>query len=110
MKGLNVNVYLFPLGECTGDGVTAKGGSFTLVDESINAPFEVDEGDIYLVLVRRHLFGKDYIHAEPRINGQSVREQGETGPMMGGNFIYSSDSRFRAINEYPIPVHDRFES
>lgn len=30
--------------------------------------------------------------------------------MMGGNFVYSCDSRFRqCINEYPIRLHDRFE-
>lgn len=29
--------------------------------------------------------------------------------MAGGNFVYSSDSRFREINQYPVPVHDRAE-
>lgn len=30
--------------------------------------------------------------------------------MMGGNFIWTSDSRFRQeVSEYPIPVHDRCE-
>jgi hypothetical protein len=30
--------------------------------------------------------------------------------MFGGNFIWSSDSRFRnEVSEYPIPVHDRIE-
>ena len=30
------------------------------------------------------------------------------GPMAGGNFVYSTDSRFPA--EYPLPIHDRWES
>ena len=30
------------------------------------------------------------------------------GPMDGGNFVYSSDSRFPS--EYPLPIHDRWES
>ena len=30
------------------------------------------------------------------------------GPMAGGNFVYSSDSRFPS--EYPLPIHDRWES
>jgi hypothetical protein len=29
--------------------------------------------------------------------------------MMGGNFVYSCDSRFRRLCAYPIPVHDRCE-
>ena len=28
---------------------------------------------------------------------------------MGGNFIWSTDSRFRDMHPYPVPVHDRFE-
>ena len=30
------------------------------------------------------------------------------GPMAGGNFVYSPDSRFPS--EYPLPIHDRWES
>ena len=34
-----------------------------------------------------------------------------TGGMFGGNFIYSSDSRFPKLGDFssPISVHDRFE-
>jgi hypothetical protein len=33
------------------------------------------------------------------------------GPMMGGNFIYTSDSRFSRLNNgCPIPIHDRYET
>jgi hypothetical protein len=33
------------------------------------------------------------------------------GPMMGGNFIYTSDSRFSKLNNgLPIPIHDRYET
>ena len=28
--------------------------------------------------------------------------------MFGGNFVYTSDSRFPS--DYPIPIHDRFET
>ena len=37
-----------------------------------------------------------------------VKVEGELGPMFGGNFIYSSDSRFPS--DSPIKVFDRFES
>lgn len=29
--------------------------------------------------------------------------------MAGGNFVYTSDGRFRAVCQYPISVHDRVE-
>lgn len=42
--------------------------------------------------------------AEATIRGKTV------GPMFGGSFIWSSDARFRRISEYPVPIHDRFET
>lgn len=30
--------------------------------------------------------------------------------MFGGNFVWSTDSRFREYYPAPVPVHDRFES
>ncbi len=42
-----------------------------------------------------------------------VRPPNEThaGPMAGGNFVWSSDSRFRdSVSRSPVPVHDRFET
>ena len=35
-----------------------------------------------------------------------VQPSGMAGPMFGGNFVYSSDSR---LPREPIPVHDRYE-
>jgi hypothetical protein len=62
---------------------------------------EVGCEDVVLTLVTRKIGGETYFHAEP------VERNGR--PMFGGNFVYSSDSRFRAVCAYPIPVHDRFE-
>jgi len=110
LRGLSCNVYRavdFP--DCTADGITGKVKCILLVDDSIRAPFKVAENEIYLVLVRRQfpLSGKgEYIHAEPRMNGKNIN--GLDYGMFGGNFIYTSDSRFPS--NYPIPVHDRFEN
>ena len=102
-KGLLVFVYRNTLGDCTADGVTSKLDKMVLLDVP-NTPFEPkDDQSDALVLVKRELFGKEYIHAEP-----VHKKPGMVGPMFGGNFIYSSDSRFPS--KYPIPVHDRFET
>lgn len=38
------------------------------------------------------------------------RPEGRGRGMFGGNFVWSCDSRFRALyGQNPIPVHDRFE-
>lgn len=97
------------IGDCTANGVTKFNDSFKLVDESLQAPFNVEEDEVYLKLVYRQIFPGTpaYIHAEPYKNGQPIIPAGHTG-MFGGNFVYTSDSRFP--NKYPIPVHDRFES
>lgn len=61
-------------------------------------PLEIN-GRPVLVLVRRMIYGREYLHAEP---------VGANGKFMwGGNFIYSSDGRFP--NDYPLKVHDRDE-
>lgn len=49
-------------------------------------------------------------HYRDKIRAVEVsRETGdnEIGPMFGGSFIWSYDSRFPA--DYPVPLHDRFE-
>lgn len=107
LTGLTVGVFRevdFP--DCTANGITSKVSRIILVDDSIEGPFKVQEGETYLVLIRRTLFGRVYIHAEPRVNGKELK--GDGFGMFGGNFIYSSDSRFP--NDYPIGVHDRFET
>ena len=45
-------------------------------------------------------------------NWQVVQPEGMVGPMMGGNFAHTSDSRFReAVGFYgAVAVHDRYET
>ena len=98
MKGLLVWVYR-PHFDCTNGGITSHNNTVLLVGEGVPEIFE--PGDLpVLKLVKRQLRGTEppYLHAQP-IEG--------SGHMMGGNFIYSSDSRFPS--DYPISVHDRQE-
>ena len=57
-----------------------------------------------LKLIKRYLFGSEYLSAEP----VEPPDPGTIGYMFGGTFIYTSDSRFPS--KQPIPVHDRQES
>jgi hypothetical protein len=110
MKGIHVYILRDSLGDCTANGASSKVDKMILVDESISGPFEVEEDEVYLIVVRRKLFGGEYLHLEPRKNNKSIRPGGYVGAMMGGNFAHTSDSRFREVANYPLPIHDRFET
>ena len=98
-KGLLVSVYKDNMGDSTLNGISSKCDTMILIGEDIPELFEGDENNT-LILVKRTLFGKEYLHAEP------IKNNGFNW-MFGGNFIYTSDSRFP--NKYPIAIHDRHE-
>lgn len=102
-KGLIVSVLRDANGyDCTMQGPSSKLEKFTLIDDSVIAPFEPDEIAPEINLVRRTISGNEYVHAVPAsLAGKQV--------MFGGNFIYCTDGRFRKTNPYPIAVHDRVE-
>ena len=105
-KGMLVFVYRGPHGDCTAGGITGKLGQMVLVGDGIDGPFEVIDGEPYLELRKKNVNG-EYLYAVP----VNVGDKGSlVGPMFGGNFVYTSDSRFRKVCAYPIPVHDRWES
>ena len=59
--------------------------------------------DDELVLIERVLWGKQKNYAVPASIAKSGRHS-----MAGGNWIYTSDSRFPS--DAPISVHDRVEN
>ena len=91
------------LGDCTNHGISSAVNQMNVIGEGIPQMYEPSEDAPGVKIVKRILFGREYIHCEPldRPTGR--------GWMMGGNFIYSCDSRFRDVNNYPIPIHDRQE-
>jgi hypothetical protein len=109
MKGLYVNVMVDADGsDCSNRGITYHKTNLLLVDTKLkDGLYEPKEGEPYLTLVRRQIrMGEpEYIHAVPTVNGVPKKNT-----MFGGNFVYSSDSRFSNVNRYPIPVHDRVET
>lgn len=106
MKGLIIEVYRavdFP--DCTLDGISSKHKTLTLIP--CNGPFEPSEDRPAVTMItRRFADGSIYKHLEP------CDENGKPLPgwwMFGGNYACTSDSRFRELNPYPLPIHDRQE-
>ena len=102
MRYLPVNVYRSDLGDCTNGGVTADPNNLFVVP--CEDGFMTEEG-----LADRH----DVVFLEPaEIQGslyfkpRSIKGHS----MAGGNFVYTSDSRFsRTYSNQPVRVHDRVE-
>jgi hypothetical protein len=96
-------------GDSTNYGVTSvKRGAKMAIVLGVEGPYTDAEAltmsGVKLRLVRRNFNGELYIHAEPAALPLGAPT------MSGGNFIYTTDSRFRAVCPYPIPVHDRIEA
>jgi hypothetical protein len=107
-RGLMVWVYSSH-GDFTNDGVTAGKQNavlFDVKDGNISQAFADRLGYPKLRLSRNAFGDLIAVPLEAPDDGRSI------GPMMGGNYIASSDSRFtKAIGFYgAVPVHDRYET
>jgi hypothetical protein len=110
VKTLPVQVYRTNyIGDCTNHGVTSTQDRLYLICDEGWFERPADDSSL-LRLGKVHisgLDGKDYYHVKP-VNDPRYDDGEHVGPMMGGNFVWSCDSRFPA--DYPLPVHDRFET
>ena len=116
MKQLEVSVLRdASIGDCTNNGITSRHDELTLFfdcskDEALKYCSENNiDLDTVLWFNPRELWGEFHPFAEPL-----VKPPHKVGGMMGGNFIFTSDSRFPSLYgkcaHFPIPVHDRFET
>lgn len=110
-KGLIVYIYKnTAFAECSNNGVSGSHDKAILIGDDIPEIFEAKEGDLVLKLVKGNLEGTAKIVPLDQPKGIS-------GPMSGGSFIYTSDSRFsEAVRKIcghemygAISLHDRFE-
>ena len=101
MRYLPVNVYANTDGyDCTNKDITLTHQNKLVVEcETGFMSEETIREEGYIVLVPHTINGYTYLKAKG--------EKRHT--MMGGNFVYSSDSRFRKLTSTPIAVHDRIE-
>lgn len=111
-KGLIVDIYRDGGTDCTNGGATAKGRDALLVHPDIDGPFEESpkRPTLYLLQVAR-IGGQPQweAHTSPAVSPHGIPTD---GAMFGGNFVFTSDSRFRQLVGgfgYPVPVFDRIE-
>lgn len=103
MECIIAHIFRDNLGDCSNGGLSSKTNEVYVPCPT--GPYNIAKDNPKLVrLVTRDFGFGSFTHAEP------VKEvpKGHVGYMMGGTFIYSSDSRFPS--KYPIPLHDRTET
>ena len=109
MKQLITYSFRNPLGDCTNNGLSSKVTHAYLVwdvdplnQDQILEDFYNEKDEDFFVIKERFLFGKHDMIAVPYSIWKSGRHS-----MMGGNFLYTADSRFPG--DAPIAIHDRIE-
>ena len=109
--GMTVSVFRWGLGDCTNNGVSAVAGSLCVVN--VPGPFDPSAALPAVELVEGP-GGRGHAILRP----VEAKKPGMVGPMSGGNFGYSSDSRFsEAIQKLTgsrhygaVSIHDRYET
>ena len=111
MKGLYVSVYrnagnsMFD-GDCTNGGISSKPNGLILVGDGVPEITEPNDLVPAIRLIKRIVFGKEFWIAAP-LDAKFIGESGGYPYSFGGNFLYSSDSRFPS--DAPIKIFDRKE-
>lgn len=108
--GLRASIYRSNIGKCANGGISDKHNEVVIVNAE--GPANPTK-DAPAVAIARNSMGNPII-----VPAAKEGTQGMAGPMMGGCFIATSDSRFReAIKRVTgqdvygaIPFHDRFET
>ena len=91
------------LGDCTNGGISSHKDELYILSEQ-KGPFEPEDIRQCVYIEWREVCGEQYIDCRPAYFRKRCY-------MAGGNFLYTSDSRFRDItkSKYPISIHDRYE-
>lgn len=103
MNNISVEVYRSNMSDCTLNGLTSRFNTLELYSDVKGSDIVLVPDDA-LVMVERTIQGERCDYAVPAY----ILKNGYT-KMFGGNFVYTSDSRFPDIYRRPLPVHDRVE-
>ena len=110
--GLIVNILRnSDLGDCSNGGVSGQVNKLTLIN--VEGPFMPTEDAPAAMIVAGNLSGAKIIPCFDEARDMS----NIIGPMMGGTYVTSSDSRFSSkleefgvYIEMVVPFHDRYET
>ena len=104
MKALRVSIFKdSKIGTCSNNGISERFNEILLLCEDGFVDVNGDEEN--LCKVDSITFGgRTHYFVRP------VAEPTGIGWMSGGSLVYSCDSRFRDLSEYPLCLHDRQES
>lgn len=106
MKGLLAWIYKEGGRDSSNFGLSSRCDKVVIVGKGIPEISEASDDCPAVEIVERIVIGKPYLTAYP----VKAAPQHQTLYMFGGCFIWSCDSRFRDISEYPVPLHDRSET
>lgn len=105
IKCIEVEIYKDRFGDSSNGGISMAYDSILIPHKDGYITVDADNPPENLCrVVRRRLFGCEYVHIQPVSLGGTA--------MFGGCFVYSSDSRFaEAVRNggYPVALHDRVE-
>lgn len=114
IRTLPIDVYRFPMGDCTNGGISGRFPTLELACEFGNHSFDADVAIPinFCAVEHRSLSGEDCFDIVPATvdeNGKIVKRPGWW--MAGGNIGYTCDSRFSELTgiHYPLKIHDRKE-
>ena len=118
INALSIMVYRGPLGDCTNNGISSRYNTLLVACPDGNHVIDTDFGipDNFCHLRRRELFGGTTIVYDIRpadVSNGEIIDRGRRWYMMGGNFAYTSDGRFRDMLKGfcgAVPIHDRVEN
>jgi hypothetical protein len=96
-----VNIYK-PDYDCTNNGLSSKGSEAILIWNETREEIEKIISTEKIIFILSEGLGHQKYRALP------ITHDGKKWAMFGGNFLWSSDSRFP--HDAPIPIHDRYES
>ncbi len=113
--GLILGIYRSSLGDCTNGGITG-GSRANVTVVNVEGPFEPTDDRPAVLLIDGPSAGRWNPTLVPAVLVGDTwipeSRDGVIGPMAGGNFAGTSDSRWnrRVEGRGVVSVHDRFES
>lgn len=106
IRCVRAEIFRWKLGDCSNGGISSRFDDVLIPCK--NGPVDVDldnPPENLVKVVRRKLFGREYVHLEP------YNDKGKWW-MAGGTYVHSCDARFGEIinnGGYPVGLHDRTE-